>query len=407
MSSSLAPNRWMDPCSEELGGARDTPVQPAVSVVMPCLNEAETVATCVCKAQATLQTSGIAGEVIVADNGSSDGSQQIAAASGARVIQVERRGYGAALMGGIASARGEYIVMGDADDSYDFTQIPVFVEELRKGHDVVLGNRFWGGIQPNAMPPLHRYLGNPGLTRLARLFFRCPSGDLYCGMRGFTKKAYERMGLRTTGMEFATEMVVKATLLGMRISEVPTTLAPDGRSRPPHLRTWRDGWRTLRFFLLYSPRWLFLYPGLLLMLLGAVVGVLLVAGPKTMGHVTFDAHTLLYAAVAVLLGFQAIAFATFSKLFAISEGLLPPDRRLDKAFGYITLEVGLGIGFLLVVVGLAGSVFAVHTWGLAEFGRLDYSHTLRLVIPSALALTIGVQTIFASFFVSLLGMGRK
>jgi len=382
-------------------------VQPEVSVVMPCLNEGETVATCVSKARATFQDSGIDGEVIVADNGSSDGSQQIAAASGARVIHVERRGYGAALMGGIASARGEYIVMGDSDDSYDFTQIPVFVEELRKGHDVVLGNRFWGGIQPNAMPTLHRYLGNPGLTWLGRLFFRCPSGDLYCGMRGFTKKAYERMELRATGMEFATEMVVKATLLGMRISEVPTTLAPDGRSRPPHLRTWRDGWRTLRFFLLYSPRWLFLYPGFLLMLLGTVVGVVLMAGPRTVGHVTFDAHTLLYAAVAVLLGFQAIAFATFSKLFAISEGLLPPDSRLNKAFRNITLEVGLGIGFLLLAVGSAGSVFAVHTWGVAEFGHLDYSHTLRVVIPSALALTLGVQTIFASFFLSLLGMGRK
>jgi glycosyltransferase involved in cell wall biosynthesis len=380
---------------------------PEVSIVMPCLNEAETLQICIEKAQSALRRSGIKGEIIIADNGSSDGSRELALSCGAQVVPVERRGYGAALMGGIAAAAGEYIIMGDADDSYDFTQVPAFVEELRKGYDIVLGNRFRGGIQPRAMPLLHRYLGNPGLTKLGQIFFHCPSGDLYCGMRGFRKDAYERMHLRTTGMEFATEMVVKATLFDLRITEVPTTLSPDGRSRPPHLRTWRDGWRTLRFFLLYSPRWLFLYPGILLMLLGVIAGAWLLPGPKSVAGVTFDAHTLLYAAAAVLLGFQSVAFATFSKLLGISQGLLPPDPRIDKIFRYLTLEVGLLIGGGLLCAGLAGSLWSVHTWHEAGFGPLDYAKTMRLVIPSMLAVTLGVQVAFASFFGSFLRMAHK
>jgi glycosyltransferase involved in cell wall biosynthesis len=380
---------------------------PEVSVVMPCLNEGETLQTCVKKAQSAIKSSGISGEIIVADNGSSDGSQELARSCGARVVPVESRGYGSALMGGIAAAAGKYIIMGDADDSYDFTRVPVFVEELRKGYDLVLGNRFRGGIQPGAMPLLHKYLGNPGLTKLGRLFFRCPSGDFYCGMRGFTKDAYERMHLRTTGMEFATEMVIRATLLGMRITEIPTTLSPDGRSRPPHLRTWRDGWRTLRFFLLYSPRWLFLYPGILLMLIGAIAGAWLLPGPRSVGGVTFDAHTLLYAASAVLLGFQAVTFATFSKLLGIAQGLLPPDPRLDKTFRYVTLEVGLIAGCVLLIAGLSGSLFSLHVWDQARFGPLDYAKTMRVVIPSVLTLTLGVQVVFASFFGSFLRMARK
>lgn len=379
-----------------------------VSVVMPCLNEAETLESCIRKAQRALLEANIAGEIIVADNGSSDGSIEIAQRLGAQVVKVQDKGYGNALMSGIAAARGKFIVMGDADDSYDFAQIPRFVEQLRQGLDLVMGNRFRGGIQKGAMPPLHQYFGNPALTRLGRLFFRnCNVGDFYCGLRGFRKQAYERMGLRTTGMEFATEMVVKATLLKMRVAEVPTTLSPDGRSRPPHLRTWLDGWRTLRFFLLYSPRWLFLYPGLGLMLLGTLLGAWLLPAPRTVAAVTFDVHTLLYSAVFVLLGFQAIIFAVFTKLFAISEGLHPPDPTLDKAFRYITLEVGLLAGALLILAGLGVSVYAVGLWQSRHFGPLDYAQTLRLVIPASLFLTLGGQTVFASFFLSVLGLRRR
>ncbi|MGA7926229.1 MAG: glycosyltransferase [Candidatus Sulfotelmatobacter sp.] len=378
-----------------------------LSVVMPCLNEAETLETCIRKAQRALREANVAGEVVVADNGSHDGSVEIAERVGARVVHMKARGYGNALMGGIAAARGKYIVMGDADDSYDFGHIVRFLEPLREGADLVMGNRFRGGIQKDAMPTLHRYFGNPALTRLGRLFFHSPVGDFYCGLRGFRKDAYERLGLRTTGMEFATEMIVKATLLKLRIAEVPTTLSPDGRSRPPHLRTWRDGWRTLRFFLLYSPRWLFLYPGLALMTVGALLGLWLLPSARAVGGVVFDVHTMLYAAAFVLLGFQAIAFAVFTKFFAISEGLLPPDPTLDKLLRYITLEVGLAMGALLTVAGLATSVYAVSAWGSKHFGALDYSHTMRLVIPAALFLILGAQTVFASFFVSVLGLRRR
>jgi len=378
-----------------------------LSVVMPCLDEAETLETCIRQAQCALAQSGIAGEVIIADNGSTDGSVDIAGRLGARVVKVQARGYGNALMGGIAAASGRFILMGDADDSYDFSHIPRFVEKLRAGADLVMGNRFRGGIRKNAMPPLHRYLGNPVLSGIGRIFFRSRVGDFYCGLRAFRKDAYQRMDLRTTGMEFATEMVVKASLFRMNIAEVPTTLAPDGRTRPPHLRTWRDGWRTLRFFLLYSPRWLFLYPGLALMLAGTLLGLWLLPAPRTIGAISFDVHTMLYAAVFVLLGFQASAFAVFTKLFAISEGLLPPDPLLDRLFGYITLEVGLLVGALLVAAGLALSVYAVGVWQARQFGHLNYSDTMRLVIPAALLLTVGAQTIFASFFLSVLGLRRR
>ena len=379
-----------------------------LSVVMPCLNEAETLERCIRKAQRALEEANTSGEVVIADNGSTDGSVEIAEQAGARVVHVKAKGYGNALMGGIAAARGKFIVMGDADDSYDFGHIPRFVAELRRGADLVMGNRFRGGIQKGAMPALHQYFGNPALTRIGRLFFRNRNvGDFYCGLRGFRKQAYERLGLRTTGMEFATEMVVKATLLKMRVAEVPTTLSPDGRSRPPHLRTWRDGWRTLRFFLLYSPRWLFLYPGLALMLLGTLLGAWLLPASRTGAGVTFDVHTLLYAAAFVLLGFQAIAFAVFTKLFGISEGLLPPDPTLDRAFRYITLEVGLVLGALLILAGLGVSIYAVGFWRSQHFGALDYPQTMRLVIPASLFLTLGVQTVFASFFLSVLGLRRR
>lgn len=378
-----------------------------LSVIMPCLNEGETLESCIRKAQHAFREGGISGEVIVADNGSTDGSIEIAEHLGVRVVHVPIKGYGSALAGGIAAAAGRFIVMGDADDSYDFTHIPRFLTQLRAGADLVMGNRFKGGIQPDAMPPLHRYLGNPLLTRIGRLFFGGSCGDFYCGLRGFSKSAFERMGLRTTGMEFATEMVVKATLLRMNVAEVPTTLSPDGRSRPPHLRTWKDGWRTLRFFLLYSPRWLFLYPGLALMLLGGFLGIWLLSGPQSVGGVAFDVHTMLYGAVFVLLGYQAISFAVFTKLFAISEGLLPEDATLDRLFRYITLEVGLLAGTALMAAGLGVSIYAVTIWKSHHFGALDYSYTMRIIIPAALFLTLGVQTVFVSFFLSVLGMKRR
>ena len=384
--------------------------QPAsleVSILMPCLNEAETLATCIEKARHFLYEHHIAGEVVVADNGSTDGSQEIAVRLGARVVPVQERGYGNALMGGIAAAYGQFVIMGDADDSYDFAALLPFIEKLREGHDLVMGNRFAGGITPGAMPFLHRYLGNPVLSWLGRKFFSSPCGDFYCGLRGFRKDAFLKMGLRTTGMEFATEMVVKASLLGMRMTEVPTTLSPDGRTRPPHLRTWRDGWRGLRFLLLYSPRWLFFYPGVFLLVVGLLCGFWLLAGPQTVGPITFDVHTLLYAATAILLGFQAITFAAFTKIFAISEGLLPRDPRLDALFRIITLEVGLLIGVVLMLLGLGGSAWAVSAWEQTQFGSLDPFRIMRIVVPSVVCLTLGCQIMFSSFFVSVLGLNRK
>jgi glycosyltransferase involved in cell wall biosynthesis len=374
---------------------------------MPCLNEAETLASCVTRAQEALHSAGLCGEIIVADNGSTDGSRDIAESLQARVVPVKNKGYGSALMGGIEAARGEFVIMGDADASYDFGFVPDFVRELRAGADLVMGNRFRGGIEKNAMPGLHRLLGNPALTRIARMFFHTPVGDIYCGLRGFRKNSYQTMSLRTTGMEFATEMVIKATLLQMKVREIPTTLSPDGRSRKPHLRTWRDGWRTLRFFLLYSPRWLFLYPGIALCLVGLIVGAWLLPGPRRIGHAMLDVHTMLYAATAILLGFQSVAFAVFTKLFAITEGLHPPDTLLTRLFPYITLETGLMIGAVLAAAGLGISVYAVDIWRTRHFGPLDYASTFRVVIPALLCLTLGVQTIFASFFLSVLGMRRK
>jgi Glycosyl transferase family 2 len=380
---------------------------PEVSVVMPCLNEAETLATCISKAKRAFQEHGIHGEVVVADNGSTDGSQEIAGNAGARVVNVAAKGYGNALMGGIAGARGKFVVMGDADDSYDFLDVPKFLAKLREGFHLVMGNRFAGGIRPGAMPALHRYLGNPVLTFIGRLFFRSPSGDFHCGLRAFDRQAILGLDLRTTGMEFASEMIVKATLHGLSIAEVPTTLSPDGRSRPPHLRSWRDGWRHLRFLLLYSPRWLFFYPGLVLGLLGLGVGAWLLPGPRAVGAVTLDVHTLLYAALAVIVGFQSVTFAAFTKIFAITEGLLPEDRRLNRIFHYITLETGLMAGVVLTIAGLAGSLFAVSTWSHRAFGPLDTSQTLRLVIPAITALTLGVQIMLSSFFLSVLGLRRR
>jgi len=380
---------------------------PELSIVMPCLNEAETIEVCVAKARRFLEAGGIDGEVVVADNGSRDGSPAIAGRAGARVVDVSERGYGSALQGGIAAARGRYVIMGDADDSYDFSALAAFVEKLRGGADLVMGDRFAGGVLPGAMPPLHRWLGNPVLSAIGRLFFHSPVRDFHCGLRGFSKAAYERMQLRTTGMEFASEMVVKATLLGMRVDEVPIVLHPDGRSHPPHLRSWRDGWRHLRFLLLYSPRWLFLYPGLFLIVVGLALGMWLIPAPRTVGRFGLDVHTLLYAAAAVLIGFQAVLFAVFTKFFAIGAGLLPEDVKLAKVARHLSLELGLIVGAILVLAGVAGSLYAVGLWGGASFGALSPRQMFRLVIPAVTALTIGFETILASFFLSVLALTRR
>jgi hypothetical protein len=322
-------------------------------------------------------------------------------------VHVVERGYGRALLGGFAAARGKFIIMGDADDSYDFTALEPFLRKLREGYDLVMGNRFAGGIAPGAMPALHRWLGNPVLTGIGRLLFHAPVRDFHCGLRGFSKAAVQRMNLQTVGMELASEIVLKACVLQMRIAEVPTTLSRAGRSRPPHLRSWRDGWRHLRFMLIYSPRWLFLYPGLVLMGVGAAVGLWLLPGPRAVGRVTLDVHTLLYAALAVLIGFQAVFFALFTKVFAETEQLLPPDPRLARLARWLTLEVGLGIGFGLVALGVGGSVFAVRTWLEVSFGPLEPRAVLRMIIPSILALTLGCQIVLGSFFLSVLRLPRR
>jgi glycosyltransferase involved in cell wall biosynthesis len=378
-----------------------------LSVVMPCLNESLTLGICIKKAIHSMAQLGLRGEVIIADNGSTDGSQQIARELGARVVNIETRGYGSALRGGIAAARGRFIIMGDADDSYDFSQLGGFVEKLNQGYDLVMGNRFHGGIVPGAMPLLHRYLGNPGLSWLGRLFFKCPVGDFQCGLRGFHRDTIEKLQLQTTGMEFSTEMVVKATLFNLQIAEIPTTLSPDGRDRPPHLRTWRDGWRYLRFLLLYSPRWLFLYPGIALFLSGVAVCGWLIPGQRTIGSVTFDYHTLLFGAMAILIGFQSVNFAVFTKIFATTERLLPEDPRLNRLYRYVTLEVGLIVGTLLILAGAGLWIFGLSYWKSHHFGPLDPEATLRIVIPGFVALTLGVEIVLSSFFISVLGMARR
>ncbi len=381
-----------------------------VSVVMPCLNEHETVGTCVRKAVEALARAGIPGEVIVADNGSDDGSIAIATAEGARVVPVPFRGYGNALMGGITAARGRYIVMGDADDSYDFAELPKFVAELRQGCDIAQGCRLpWGGgkIRPGAMPWSHRYVGNPMFSRMARIMFGAPIHDIYCGMRGFTRALFDRLELRCTGMEFATEMIVKASLFGERIHEVPITLWPDGRrTRRPHLRTFRDGWRTLRFFLIFCPRWLFWYPGWLLIALG-ILGYGIALPGLTLGGVSFDAHTLMVASMALQLGFQAVAFAVLTTTYAINQRFRPPSRRIDRFFKLFTLERGGVAGLGLIFAGGLTVLAAVAVWFQAGLGRLDYATTMRLVIPGTTAVILGASVIFNSFLCSMLGLDRR
>ena len=385
------------------------PGAPALelTVVIPCLNEALTIAGCVREAMGALAASGITGEVVVADNGSTDGSQALATAEGARVVAIATKGYGNALRGGIAAARGKYIIMGDADGSYDFSHLPRFVARLRAGADLVMGNRFLGGIEPGAMPWKNRHIGNPLLSFVGRLFFGTPIGDFHCGLRAFSADAYRRMDLRTTGMELASEMVIKSVLFGLRVEEVPTVLRKDGRDRPPHLRPWRDGWRHLRFMLLFSPRWLFWYPGILLMTAGIILGAVLVHGPLPLGRVTLDVHTLLFAAVAVLIGFQAASFAVLSKFFTIRAGLRGAQAGFEDWFRHVTLESGLVSGSVLVAAGLALSLWAVSIWGGHGFGRLQPAETLRWVIPGALCLVLGCQMILTSFFLGVLRLDTR
>lgn len=373
---------------------------PELSIVMPCLNEAETLAACIHKATQFLKNHQISGEVLVADNGSSDGSQQIAEKLGAKVIHIEKKGYGAALIGGIRAARGKFVIMGDSDDSYDFSNLMPFVNKLRDGHDLVLGNRFRGGIEKGAMPFLHRYLGNPVLSRIGKVFFGSPCGDFHCGLRGFSKSSIEQLNLVTLGMEFASEMIVKATLNNLKITEVPTTLSPDGRSRPPHLRTWRDGWRHLKFLLLYCPRWLFLYPGLLLTLWGTVFYVLIMMGPLRVGKINFDIHTMIYAASAIVVGYQTMVYAIFAEATGIQRGILPRKKSIEKILALLTVESSALVGGILILVGLALGLASIYAWQKLGFGSLEKASQLRCVITSCLALTLGTQTVFSGFFVN-------
>ena len=382
-----------------------------ISIILPCLNEAKTLGNCIMKAQQNIEALKLDGEIIVADNGSTDGSCEIAKNLGARVVHVKEKGYGNALRGGIEAAAGKWIVMADADDSYDFSQITPFVEKLQDGYDLVMGCRLpkgGGKIMKGAMPWKHRWIGNPALSGIGRLFFESQVTDFHCGMRAFTREAYQRITPRTTGMEFASEMVIKATLQGLRIGEVPITLYKDGRSRPPHLRSWRDGWRHLRFMLLYSPTWLFLLPGVIFLLVGTVFGARLQMGPWKVGPFGFDTNTMLVCFMLQVVGLQVFFFGLFARVFAVSEGLLPKTATpLDHFYKWFTLERGVLLGLLIFLVGLAKLIMAVLSWKTAHFGAMSYPESLRQVIPAVTMITIGVQVIFSSFFLSILGIPRK
>ena len=378
-----------------------------LTILMPCLNEAETLAQCVEKARLGLQRSGLPGEILVADNGSTDGSQAIAEKLGARVVSVPEKGYGSALRGGVRAARGRWIIMGDADSSYDFSDLGGFVKKFQEGNELVMGCRLpvgGGTILPGAMPWKNRWIGNPILSFIGRLFFKCPAHDFHSGLRGFTRDAFEKMDLKTTGMEFASEMVIKSTLKRLKISEVPVTLHPDGRSRPPHLKPWRDGWRHLRFMLLYSPRWLFLVPGLVLLAFGGALAAALAVQDITVAGVVLNVGTLMLACMTVVVGFQLTAFAFYTKIFAIAEGLLPEDPKLNRLYKFFTLEKGIVASLLVLLAGLGLLLRAVWLWKQAQFGPLPWEENLRCIIPAATLILLGVQGVFSCFFLSVLGM---
>jgi glycosyltransferase involved in cell wall biosynthesis len=392
------------------GGAapdsRGTP-EVEVSFVLPCLNEAETLGGCIEAAQRCIRENGLAAEVVVADNGSTDGSRQIADRLGARVVPVAARGYGSALMGGLGAARGKYLIMGDADESYDFGDAMKFVTRLRAGDDLVMGNRFRGAIMPGAMPTKNRYVGNPVLTWIGRILFKCPVSDFHCGLRAFTKSAYELMDIRATGMEFASEIVVKATLRNMRISEVPITLYKDGRSRSPHLRPWRDGWRHLRFMLCLSPRWTLFVPGAALMLVGLVIGSLVASGPLVIGRTGFDVHTLIAASLALIVGYMWITTALAMRFFGLTTEIGPPSERLQRLFRIFTLERGLLAGGLAVALGVGLILWLVAHWARRNFGELDVRVTIRPMIVGSTLIALGVQTVLMSLVYSMLGLRHE
>jgi hypothetical protein len=373
-----------------------------LTILMPCLNEVETVATCVRKAHSFLKRTGIDGEVLVADNGSSDGSPELAREAGARVVAIPKKGYGSALLGGIDAACGRFVIMADADDSYDFSQLDAFVEGLRAGNTMVIGHRFRGGIRPGAMPLLHRYLGNPLLSFAGRLFFSTDIGDFHCGLRGVDRAATLQLGLRASGMEFASEMIVKATLAGWRIAEVPTILSPDGRSRAPHLRSWRDGWRHLRFLLMMSPRWLMLYPGSCLIGFGAAAEIAILHGPVVIGGVGFDIHTMLYAAGAIILGVQLVLFSLLARTVGVLKALLPMSPSLERFLRVFTLERGIVLGSLLGVAGLALAIYSVNSWAHARLAALDPATMMRVAIPSVTLMLAGAEIVFASFLLGFI-----
>ena len=378
-----------------------------LTILMPCLNESATLARCISKARAFLERYGVSGEVLIADNGSTDGSPEIARQAGARVVNVAERGYGAALAGGIAVARGRYVIMGDADDSYDFSRLEPFIEKLRQGYPLVMGNRFEGGIRTGAMPWLHRYLGNPVLSFVGRLLFRAPVRDFHCGLRGFDCAAVQRLELRTKGMEFASELVVKAALAGWRIAEVPTTLQPDGRGRPPHLRSWRDGWRHLSFLLLFSPRWLFLYPGLCLLALGIGLTTALYFKPLALFGAGLDIHSMLYASAGGLLGMQLCLFALFARLSAQNAGLLPRSSAVVSLLKILTLERGLLLGFLIAITGFLWSALAFWHWRQSGFGALDPRVVMRETIPASALMVGGMEVMLASFLLHLINWKER
>lgn len=373
-----------------------------LTILMPCLNEAETVANCVRKARGFLERTRIKGEVLVADNGSSDGSVDLATQAGARVIHIAQKGYGSALIGGIDASQGKFVIMADADDSYDFGKLDGFVERLREGNDMVIGHRFQGGIRPSAMPFLHRYLGNPALSFVGRLLFSSRIGDFHCGLRGVNREAVLRLALQAPGMEFATEMIVKATLAGWRIAEIPTVLSPDGRSRAPHLRSWRDGWRHLRFLLMMSPRWLMLYPGACLVLVGTISELSILRGPIVVNGIGFDIHTMLYASGAIILGVQLVLFATLARAVGVLKNVLPMTTQLGRFLRVFTLERGILAGLLLALVGLGLAVYSVETWAHARLAALNPAIVMRLAIPSVTLMVTGAEIIFASFLLGFI-----
>ena len=378
-----------------------------LTILMPCLNEAETLEVCINKAKTFLKNSGVVGEVLIADNGSTDGSVEIAKKCGARVEHVPVKGYGAALIGGCKAAKGKYVIMGDADDSYDFLKLMPFVEKLREGYELVMGNRFRGGIAKGAMPPLHRYLGNPVLSFIGRLFFPSEIGDFHCGLRGYEREAMLKLDLHTTGMEYASEMVVKATMYGLKMTEVPTTLSPDGRSRAPHLRSFRDGWRHLKFLLLHSPNWLFLYPGMVFCVLGLIMTAALMFGPVQIGGVVFDIHTMLYGSAMIMIGTNMIFFSLFTRIYAIRTNFIPTKESVATKLANVTTEKGAVAGVLLTLAGIAMTIAAFVIWKDTSFGNLNPQEMMRMTIPALTLMVVGIEMIFASFFIGILNIKHQ